>query len=471
MSDYSQIRYQSEKDTFKNTEINWKDIKTILLKRKIFILITMFLSTLGVALLSLMINPTYQATSRLIIDPNNYFFLKKELQSHNDPSSLSSLFQTKLHLLQSSVIIKKMIKNKDIVNDKQFTLFRHKIINRNEKLYYFQSNKIDKKKLAENLLVSELGRVLKIIPLPNSQIFTITAEGENPFLVEKIVNIFAAEACNYDRQVNNNKYDDIKKKISAKLIALEKEIFDLNSYKEKNFKNKKFILDETIYHQLFSTLIDNLEKAHMDNIRDKSYFSTNASGRTAHNNVVNDDYINTLYKQLVFYQTEMVKKEAIYGKDHPEIKELKKIINNLNEKLKNYNNYQKDSFFRSDEKIEESIDHVIDSIRNKYYEEMKLRSLYKMIESQLEAKYDAYHLLVENYEKIRIDQQANLDMIRLLDRATTPFLPVRPEIFKNIILAMFLSSFCSIAVVLLRYMIDQPSSQHLLCFKCERIIS
>ena len=450
MSDFSQIRYRNEADDVKNNEMNWTDIKNILLKRRKFILGTICVSTLCVALLSFFISPTYQASSRLIVDPNNYSFIKKELQINSDPSYFSNLFQTKFHLLQSPAIIKQLIKNKDIINDNQFINFRNKIIERNQRFYYLQSNKMNKKKLAEDVVILELKKIIKILPLPNSQIFTITAEGDDPLFIQKIVNIFAIESCNFDRQMNNNKYSDIMKRINIKMSALEKEIQDINNYKEKIFKNKKIILDEKIYLRLFTSMYDNFEKVHLDDIKDKSYFAYNINDKSSKINI-NDDYINNMNKQLAFYQTELVKKENFYGKDHPEIMTLKTIIKHLKIKLKNHDDYQKNNYLRSEEKIEESIDHDIDLLVNKYYEEIKMRSFYKMIENQLEAKYDAYHMLVEQYEKLRIDQQTNLDMMRLLDRATIPSLPIRPEILKNIILASLLSSFSSIAVVLIQY--------------------
>ena len=450
MSDFSQIRYRNEADEIQNSEMNWIDIKNVVTKKKKFILVTICVSTLCVALLSFFVSPTYQASSRLIVDPNNYSFIKKELQIYSDPSYFSNLFQTKFHLLQSPVIIKKLIKNKDIINDNRFINFRNKIIRRNERFYHLLQNKINKEKFAEDVVISELSKVIKILPLPNSQIFTITAEGDDPLLVQKIVNIFAIESCNFDRQMNNNKYYDIMKRINTKIAVLEKEIQDINKYKERSFKNKKFIFDEKIYHRLFSNMYDDFEKFHLDDIKDKSNFSYNISDKSSKISM-NDDYINNLNKQLAFYQTEIVKKENVYGKNHPEIETMRTIINHLKINLKNYHDNQKNNYLRSEEKIEESLDHNIDWLVNKYYEEIKMRSFYKMIENQLEAKYDAYHLLVEQYEKLRIDQQTNLDMMRLLDRATIPSVPIRPEIFKNIVLASLLSSFCSIAVVLIQY--------------------
>ena len=445
-----------EYDTHIEEEPNLRDYIDVILRRKWIVISCLAISVVTVAIASLLMNRIYKAEATIEIAPENpkITTFQEVVELEPQPQQTDSFYETQYKLIESKSLAKEVVSALQLDLHPEFAVKEKKpgfisfvndtfaqILQANEKKS--DPIEIEKRQLAreEGLLDSFLDRV-KVTPDRKSRLVQISFESSFPELSAKVANTLVDE---YIGWVLERKLDATKAarrflekqlgEVKAKLERAEEELSSYAKGADIVSLDEKFNLT---YKQL-AELNDALSKAETERLTKEALYKEIQAGNYEYfPQVISDSSIQTLDEEHTKLKSQYDNMSVIYGPNYPEMKQLaaqlgriqsdiKGRINGIAESIKK--DYQtaltKQNILmqRTDEQKK-----LVTKLNDKTVQ-------YRILEREVETNKSIYQNLLQRLKETEVASGIRATNIQVVDYASTPLIPYKPNIKLNMLLA------------------------------------
>ena len=447
---------QREYDTSIADELSLRDYIGIILRRKWIIISCLVVSVVTVAIVSSLMTRIYKAEATIEIAPENpkitAFEEVIEVAAQQD-----EFYATQYELIKSKSLAKEVISVLRLdshpelaVEEKKhgFIAFMKNIVTEifSPKEKNWDPQEIKKSQLAreEGLINSFLSRV-EALPKRKSRLVGVNFESSDPELSAKAVNTLV------------DKYIEwiLQRKLDATRAArgfLEKQLGEVKARLERAeeelsifAKNADIVsLDEKLnltYMQL-AELNDVLSKAETERLAKEALYNEIQAGNYKYlPQVMNDPSIRMLDEEYTKLRSQYDNMAVIYGPNYPEIKQLaaqlERIQSDINQRISSIAESIKKDYQAALNK---------ESILRQRTEEQKRRVTvqndktvqYRILEREVETNKSIHQSLLQRFKETEVTSGISATNIQVVDYASPPLLPYKPNIKLNMLVAIFM---------------------------------
>jgi succinoglycan biosynthesis transport protein ExoP len=444
-------------------EVHLRDYLSVVLKRKRLVL-TFFISVVvATAVLTFMATPLYKSTVVIEIDKESPHVLSfKEVQAGSDVDSNSNV--TQCEIIKSRRVAEKVVKKLRLDKDAHFipaegelSKIKNELMNSVKNVTLSISSFVNpqdtikeawnvKDRVQENVpvyLVNFLTSNLEVKPVKDSQLVRVSFLSHRPDLAMNVTNAVAEAYIDYDLEsrvdASKEAKDFLEKQIASmkeKMANSEKALDEYASKKEIIFidQDKESILNQKLAQ--FSTALNTMTTERMQ--KEALYREIKESG-TDNPVILNNSLVQGLKQQHASLEAEYSNLSKTYTPDFPKMKNLKSQIDSLQDR------------------IDREKSHLIKSLKSDYeaalkkevalkttFEDQKKRVLdfqeeaaqYQILKRDVDSNKETYNSLVQRLNEVSVVAMSKATNIQIVDRATFPGAPDKPNTMLNILISI-----------------------------------
>ena len=480
-------------------ELSFTEIFRLLLFYKWWILIVTFLCILFSLYITWSTVPVYVASSELLIEKKTK--AKTILQfSEDDTRGISN----ELKIIKSRLLADEVIK--ELWNSK----YRNNLYLFNTRIFYPKGQRIRQtiKKIISfgywqhelkspekfnidfstditNKFSNKLRKNLKASSARNSKSIKISYNSPNPKESALIANTIARVYQRLDKEWTNNESEALvqflNKQISNKGSELEKIELRLRDYKKEN---KIFSLNANstiLFSQSVEIERELKDKIALMNINNSQIQNTKkiltAEEKVLANNLTNslNSTLEALRTEISTLDAELVKNASVYGESH----EAVKLLSDKKDELKNKLISKTSEFLNQgllsvdpieyrqtlisklvtiemDNKYLDAQISELQNLLNFYHDRLvklpEIQREYGIIERENIVLSETYKFMRKKLEEAKISKASEAGKVRIIDEATPPKNPIKPDLLRNLLMSMFsgffISSICAYVIEL-----------------------
>ncbi|MDZ7831053.1 MAG: polysaccharide biosynthesis tyrosine autokinase [Desulfobacterales bacterium] len=449
--------YRDAIPDYDDEEINIRDYIDVVFRRKwllLFVLLVVFTTSL---ISTLSQNKIYRASGTLQVSPTTQKVTKFDDVVEENLNS-KAYISTQVALLKSDVVAARALENLDIAsylkqsekkkNGKIFQQVKSFI----KSLLPFGTtnaaenpeNKISKA-IDEKKYIGFFKNHLSVSTQKNSTMISISFGSTSREFSRNAVNVVMEEFVDWkmDQKLKSSRKarEYLMKQIEQAKINLE----NAEEQQNKFARQAGIVSMDSRLNSVFKQLEDinnALSEAETALIQKKArYEQAMKGGRESLPKVLESELIGNLKSQYAELQSEYDHLEETFHAEYPDVKQIRSRMRSLEERIQN------------------EIQVIIDSIENEYLaaqsrvealkekmEERKQEALalnqratqYKIMEREVETNKAIYQSLLERAKEIESMAGVSPTNIQVVDKASLPIFPAKPDVKRNLLLAIVL---------------------------------
>jgi succinoglycan biosynthesis transport protein ExoP len=453
-------------------EVHLRDYLNVILKRKKFVLLflaSVFVTTL---ILTFMMTPLYKATTVIKImgeNPNVLSFAEVQgLRTGPD------YYQTQYEILKSRSLAERVIRKLNLDKDDDFMPVKSKIdkikgvifdntIGLILKLYRFITPKppVNKKPVnydnpvdynlskgeeIPDYIVNALISRLEVTPVKNSELVEVSFISNNPGISMNVANAIAQAYIAFDLEsrVDTSKEarDFLQKQVEIAKKKVEESEQKLNSYTS----SKGIIIDigkenkESIQTQKLSDISSALNAVTAERMQKEALYREAKESGGIDPIILNNSLILGLKSQLSSLEAEYSNLSKTFTPDYPKMKSLKAQINSIKDRIrletsKIINSLESD--YKASLKKEENLTNALNVQKRKVLSFQDTIAQFGVLQREVDSNTALYNSLLQRLNEVGVSANSTATNIQVLDRATYPKWPFKPNIVFNILLSIF----------------------------------
>ncbi|MBB5348086.1 polysaccharide biosynthesis tyrosine autokinase [Desulfoprunum benzoelyticum] len=449
-----------------NDEIDLRDYLDMLIRRKTAVLSVLAAVFLLTALYTFLATPLFKAQGMVRASSQNQSITTFENVENTNLRTLE-FQQTQVNLLQSNQLANRVIAKLDLTTNPVFNPAAAtegekqspsllagltgfvRADQQQEDLSVLEEDARNQV-LAQNLLSAFKNR-LSVTPVRNSELIEVSFVTPDPALTAAITNAamdeFIQMHMDTGLEASRTAGQFLDKQIRAAQIKLEESELELNEFGRK-IGIVSLNPDHNLVIKQLEEVNNSLAKASSDRIAKEAMFKQNQQlDEKSLEQIVNNTLINDLKSQYSTLEAEYRDLGVTFKPGYPKMQQLKAKMDEIAAR------------------IDKEKQQIIDSIRNNYEtalkteqylqasaEEQKQKALeleekatqYKILEREVETNKSIYQSLLQRSKEIEATVGAAVTNIQIVDRATTPLYPYKPQVAKNLLLGLILGLFLGI---------------------------
>lgn len=453
------IEYLQEKD---KEEVHLRDYLNVILKRKWIVLVFLSCVVVITIILSFMMTSLYKSTVVVRIDkesPNVLSFQGVQIASPG-----ADYYQTQYEIFKSRNLAEKVIRNLSLDKNKDFmpvesTLSKTKTILFDNTagillnfFYYIVPKNSEKKQPVTNTpsmkveipdyLINLLISQLEVTPVKNSQLVKVSFISHNPELSMNVTNAVAQTFIAFDLESRIDASKEAKGFLEGQIEILKKKVEEseqkLNEFASKNeiIYNKD---RENLLTQKLSDISSALNGITTERLQKEAlYREVNQSG--ANNPVIlNNPLIQGLKREFSSLEAEYYNLIKIYTPEYPKMKSLKSQMDALQSRIsqetsKIINSVESD--YNASLKKEENLTKAFNTQKKKVLSFQDTAAQFEVLKREVDVNKGLYNNLLQRLNEVGVSVSNKATNIQILDKATFPKLPFKPNMFFNILLSI-----------------------------------
>jgi succinoglycan biosynthesis transport protein ExoP len=427
----------SHKKTSYTEQIHLSDYLAIIKKRKWLVIIFSLILIGAVSVISFILTPVYQATTRIIIERMSYPVTKIE-ESENRDLKEQDFYQTQYNLLQSRNLALKVIEDlklyKEIQSGPVSAQTSDTVSGKNEIIDWYLAN-------------------LKVEPVPGTRLINVSFLSPSPKNAARIANAHVNAFINWS---NNIKLSSSQQRLNWLNIQIQKQKEKLEASQEKmnDYKRTQGIVAfedrQNIVSQQMMDLNANLTRVKSERMtKQAAYeqlksFSIEKENIFALPEVAHDPVILNIRNQFLQLKAKKLEMAANYGPIHPKMIDIDSRIKQLEQEIIL-------ELQRLSRTIKAELDRALDNERSiqKTLNAQKGAALSinekamanDILKQETQSNQQSYDDLLKQAKEVGLSGAMENSNISIVDEAEIPLFPVRPKIFLNILLAIVVSMF------------------------------
>ncbi len=439
-----------------------RDYLNVILRRKRHVAI-FFVATVVLAMIvSLLMTPLYQATTVIKIDTRDPNMLSVPGLAVKEGSNF---YQTQYEILKSRSLAEKVIRNLNIVGNKDF-LPPDDIFDVARNIFVkpvgrfitgiasaFSSDKDSDRTSAASAapvreeipayLSTSLITRLDVAPVKDSQLVKVSFVSHKPAMATQVVNAVADGYIEYDlesrvdssRQAREFLQDQIqtaKKKIEASEKAL-------NDYAAKNTIIFIDSHNQSADNKNFSEVSTALSTVVTERLQKEALFREVSEPDTQHPLVINNPLIQGLKREHATLEAEYFNLSKTFTPDYPKMKNLKSQIDAIGDRI----NRERSNIVRSVRsdyqaalKKEENLKQAFTVQQNKVLDFQGRAVQYQILKREVDVNKESLNSLLQRLNEVGVATMSKASGIQIVDRALYPKVPYRPNLALNLFLSI-----------------------------------
>jgi len=442
--------YEQE-SSFKRQE-HLSDYLKILVKR-IWIVILLSVVIVGyVAFISFREVPVYKSKAKIMIERK---FPSIGMKDKTYDTGEKSFYNTQLSLLTSRSLVSDVIEALHLWED---VSAKSEDNSPGEKSQKGNQQDAQLNNMWNSQLVNRYLSKLEVQPVGKTNLIEITFKGESPELITRILNshldISKKASVQMGQMAADKAYEWLKKELEEQKSEVEANRHAIHEYK-KTFDIVKGEGSQDIQYQELLGINSALIKAKAERIRFQTIydqlqaFSVDDKDLMPLPEISKDFVIQKLRAMLIDLKSQKYKLDQRLGAMHPQmiqiesaIKKLKKEITIEVKRLKKHVKANLDRALAYEKSLEDSLNTQKQKAMD--YDEKGID--YQMLRQKLRSSQKIYDTLLTQSKELSLIMGKEIGNIHIVDRAEVPLLPFKPEIAKNIIMAVVISLFLGLTL-------------------------
>jgi capsular exopolysaccharide synthesis family protein len=465
-------------------EIHLRDYLEVLVRRKWLIISTLLLTFVTTLLLTLAQPKLYQAATTLEVVPQNQNVTKFEAMEGSDPRA-SDFYDTQVQLLESRelqmrVAERLQLDNHPVVIDTLFDddtpglLARLKGMLRELVLSFIPKDRRDQSvstALGEEVLRQEsvltfMAENLEVVPGDSGMLIDVTFISPDRQLSRDVANALADEFVQWKMEQKLESSDlarsFLMKQIDRAKINLEQAEEKLNQFAEKAGIVSLDAKQNGVYRQLedLNAALSVAEAELID--RQASYNQAVKEGSSTLPEVMASSMIGELKTEYARLKSEYEKQHVAFKDDYPEVRAL---LGRMDSIAKRIAEEEKKIFatvrnqFEAAAAKKAALEKRVDEQRRLAMDLNQRTTQYKIMAREVETNKQIYQSLLERSREIESMAGISSSNIHIVDRASLPILPAKPNVKRNLLLAVVLGLFTGVGLAFfLNYFTDHVTN-------------
>ncbi len=453
----------------------------VVVKHKLLIIVSVLLCVLLVGWKTYTMDPVFRATALIAIDSSS---MKSPLTGKAPYESWfeqTSKFNTHARLLTSREVLEKVVDTlglldapiKQVEEKSQFWEFMKQLkdsirIKENIKVLLGRNKAPNKPQSKMDMAVQKIAGKIEINQLPDTILYEISAEDEDPLMASDLANTLAeayiefniANHIDYSRnsfQWMNDQFYEVKKKLEdserdfinykeqEKLFSVEgRQDEILHKIREMNdtylqVRNKRLEL-EANYKELKG--LTALEKDDILRIR----------------SLLNNPLINSLYSQLIEAEMEQTKLSKVYKAKHPKMVQASTQRDNIQKKMREEIDKELaniESNIAALTANENVLQQTINDYENDALETNRKQLQYTILQRNVETNQKLHDTLLTKLKEADITDTMVISNIRIAEKANKPLSPFKPNKKRNLLLSIIVGLLLGVGLAFFREYIDR----------------
>ncbi len=425
---------------------------------------------------SFMVQPVYQATSKMLIDKEQTQspLTGKILEYFNFQSQVLA-FNTHFTLMKSKPVILELIRKLKLNEEKgeeepkATTPIKEMLSNMKSDLD--QLLRKEQKQLSSeeklDFLVRGIQEMISIQQTKDTRLVTISVKNTNPIQATTIANTLGKVYIEFDM---NNRLDSSKNSMewmTNELYDLKKRMEEdeqnLHDYKKMNklfsVQGKQQVINQKIAEFNDAYLTARNKRLELDVKLNEIAKVTKSDGKLIHvRSIISNRDIDTVYNNITKLELETTRLSKVYKSKHPNVvqnageiaKNKKKLKAELEKELNNLKT-ERAVLLAGEKLMEKNIAEFEDDALDASGKELHFSILQRnMLTSQ-----NLYDTLLSKVKESDILSSSGTSNIRMVELAGVPLNPVSPNKNKNILVAVLLGIFGGVVIAFFLEYLDQ----------------
>lgn len=455
--------------------IHLSDYLNVLRKRKGLVFSVLFVTVTLALLASFLMKPVYQASSVLVIDKEQTASpITGDKIDFGSYQSQLLTFNTHFKLIKSKPVILEVIQalKLDALGDdtELETNLISTVIKRFKANIKLLLQKEDKELTPEeemNALVNIISEGILIKTTRETRLLTVASKNSDPKLAQDIANTLSQKYIEFDV---GNRLEASQSNLAwmhNELYALKKKLEDdeqaFLEYKKRNnvfsMEGKQKIIDQKIREFNNEYLAARNRRLELDAKLaeiDKQYTQSNDIINIR--SIIGNRGIDNLYETLTNLEVEAIKLSKVFKSKHPKTVQVGSEITKVKKKLQGELKRELESL-----KTERSVLYSREQLMNKNIEEFEKDALdaggkelrYTILQRNVTTNQQLYDNLLAKVKESSMMSSGSTSNIRIVEPASLPIFPIKPNKKKNLLLSIILGLFGGIGLAFFLEYLDQ----------------
>jgi uncharacterized protein involved in exopolysaccharide biosynthesis len=465
--------------------IHLSDYWNVIKKRKRLVLVFLFITVSVTLVLSFMMEPVYQASARMAIERESSASpLTGQTMEYIDMQSQQLNFNTHFKLIKSKPVIQSLLN--DLKQSKEAAapgdselatnvvkeaLTQIKGLVRRTKDNIRQLLKIEPVVLSEQELldthIAEIQERIDISNVRETRLLDIGVMDTDPEMAVRLANLLGRKYIEFDLANRLSSSNHNLEWMNTEVYALKKKLEDdernFYEYKQLNkvfsLEGKQKVINQKITELNNEYLATKSKRQELDAKLDQITKQHNSSTNVVYiRSILNNKSIDDIYANLTNLELETSKLAKVFKAKHPKIEqidgeivkvkarldgELKKEIENLKA--------QQTVLVNREKVMENSIGEFEDDAMDTSGKELK----YTILQRNMDTSQKLYDTLVTKIKESGVVSGGASSNIRIVEQASVPRSPVKPNKMKNLLLSIVLGLFGGVGLAFFLEYLDQ----------------
>jgi len=457
LSTYIEYLHEKEKEEF-----HLRDYLNVILKRKSMVLIFLASVVVITTILSLMMIPLYQATAVLKIerqDPNVLSFRGVEIASPG-----ADYYQTQFEILKSRSLAERIItylnldKNNDFLPPTDMLTRMKNILFDNtvgmflnffrfitqkdfEKGDHANSGQPEKKEIPDYLINSLISRI-EVTPVKNSQLVKVSFLSHNPQLSMDIANAVVQTYIAFDLESKFYASKEAGDFLEGQIDLMKKKMEDSEQKLNQYASRKEIILNsnkESLVTQKLTDFSAALNSVSTERIQKEALYKAVKESGANNPIILNNPMIQSLMREHATLEAEYYNLLKIYTPEYPKMKSLKSQMDAIQNRIsqetaKIINSVELD--YRNAVKKEGNLTRAFNTQKRIVLGSQDAAAEYEVLKRDVDVNKGLYNSLLQRLNEVSVAASNRATNIQMLDKATYPKTPFKPNIPFNMVLSI-----------------------------------
>ena len=436
-------------------EIHLRDYLRVLRKYRLTIFLFVLTTVLTVLLVSLRLPKKYEAVVRVAFDRESPSALMKESTVPADPWSFQDYLRTQIRVLESDTLALLTIRNLRLDREPEYR-DPQKEQSAQAAGPLVVETPVDP--ADESRLIRQFQGNLRITAVPNSWLIEVRYYSRDPNLAARVAN---AHASNFIEHNFRTRYEatmkasewltDQLRELRSKVEVSEAQLVDF----ERRYNLVSIDERQNVLTQRLSDLNHELSQAEADRAQKESVYRQAASGQDAA--LQQDSLTEKLQYRLSELQAQHAEARTQFGPQHPRMQRLEEQIKEVQALLERQQQvilaHVRDDYL-SAVRREKLVRDLVEKQKEEVNQLNQRLIEYNIIKREVTTNKQLYDGLLQQLNEAGISVGLRSSNIRVVDPARVPTFAYSPNVFFNVLLAIFLSVPVGVALAFFREYLD-----------------
>ena len=424
----------------------WEYIHVILRRRRLVLAVFLGVTALA-AIRSLLTRPVYEGTAQILIERDTPSVLSFKEVAQVD-AARDDYYQTQYKLLQSRALVRRVIESLDLLQDSEYGGPRDA-----QEMEAVRAAPPGASQTMEKAIDTFLKR-LRVSPIRNSRLVTVTYESYRPELAaaaaNKLSQLYITQTLEFRYQTSSEAAQWLGQQIGEQKKQVEDAERALQKVKEQegivNVEERRTLLEQKLKE--LGTALTSLRTQRLE--REALYNQMrHASNPEELPEVMRSPLVQSLRIELAGLERQQAQLLERYMDQHPEVVKVRNQIQETRKKIAGESQRvirAAENDYKAAAAQESSVASALEGAKAEALDLSRRSVQYDTAKRDADAGKDVLNSLLSRHKQTDVAQELKNSNIRIVDPASMPRGPVRPQKLRDTLIGLALGLFLGIGL-------------------------